>query len=481
LIFISFETFKENESMIKSTFLLCGIAGSTLLGGATKAAEKKENAKPNVVILFTDDQGYGDVNCYNKGAVQTPNIDKLAQEGTLFTNFYVASAVCTPSRAGLLTGCYPQRVGMQHVVDDLSDHGLSSEEMTISSILKQNGYVNGLFGKWHLGHHPEFMPLQHGFNEFWGVPYSFDMWPIHPDPEHPYPALPLYDNEKIIEYNPNVNTITKRITEHAVDFVEKHQGEPFFLYVPYTQPHVPLGASDEFRGKSGQGLYGDAIMELDWSVGEIVKKIDELGLNENTLIIFSSDNGPWITYGDHAGSSGNLREAKGTTFGGGQKVPFVVRMPGAIPAGAYNDEMITALDILPTIMNVTKSSMVRMNSIDGVDVWSVMKGEKIENPRKDFFFVLGEEIQAVRSGKWKLHIPHKYRVVEKRGTGGMPGIQNEEDYTLELSLYDIEKDPSESVNLANQHPKLVNELQKKIEDFKIYLKESSRPVGRIKK
>lgn len=434
--------------------------------------------KPNIIILFTDDQGYGDVGCYSGENISTPNLDQMAQDGIRFTDFYVAASSCTPSRAALMTGCYPQRVGLPAVVDDQSITGLSSEEKTIADYLKQNGYATGMFGKWHLGHHPEFMPNRHGFTEFFGIPYSMDMWPHHPRPSHPYPALPLYDNEKIIEYNPDVNSMTTRLTERAVDFIERHQDTPFFVYLPYSQPHVPLGVSDKFRGKSPRGLYGDAIMEIDWSVGEILKTLEKCGIEKNTLVCFSSDNGPWLAYGNHAGSPGNLREGKGTTFGGGQKVPFIASMPGTIPAGQVCNEMTTAMDLLPTIVELTGSHMPKMNPIDGKNIWPLLTDEPgAKSPHKAFFFVNKNEVEAVRSGKWKLHVPHLYRIVNNTGKDGLPGNQNNYGGTIGLSLYDVEADPSESVNLAGEYPGIVEKLTQMILNFRYDLIKNSRPAG----
>ena len=434
--------------------------------------------KPNIIILFTDDQGYGDVGVYGS-EIETPNLDKMAGEGTRFTNFYVTSASCTPSRASLLTGCYPQRIGLPNVVDETSTIGLSSAEFTIADCLKQNDYATGMFGKWHLGFQPEFMPNQHGFTEFFGIPYSADMWPFHPKPNHDYPPLPLYENEKIIEYNPSVNQMTTRLTERAVKFIQSHKDEPFFMYMPYSQPHVPLGVSEKFKGKSKAGLYGDAVMEIDWSVGEIVNTVKKLGLSENTLILFTSDNGPWLTYGNHAGKTGGLREGKGSTFDGGQKVPFIAYMPGTIPSGKVESKMISALDILPTILSITNTSMVRMNPIDGQNVWPILNGTGDVN-KKPFFFSIGGEVQAVRIGKYKLHLNHKYRIPGVLGNDGMPGSQDHRGGEIALSLFDLDKDPNESKNLASKLPNSVKAMQQLIVDFNKDLEENSRPVGTVK-
>ncbi|MDO5980041.1 sulfatase [Flavivirga spongiicola] len=462
--------------MRKSIVLLSCLLACTYL----YAQNTLKQSKPNIIILFTDDQGYGDVGSYGAKDIKTPNLDKMAAEGVRFTNFYVAASSCTPSRAALLTGCYPQRVGLPAVVDDLSNKGLSSAEFTIADYLKQNGYATGMFGKWHLGHHPEFMPTRHGFTEFYGIPYSMDMWPFHPKPSHQYPQVPVYSNETVVEYNPNVNQMTTVFTEKSVDFIKRNSNQPFMLYLPYSQPHVPLGVSDKFKGKSDGGLYGDVIMEIDWSVGEIIKAVDAAGISENTLILFTSDNGPWLTYGNHAGSSGGLREGKGTVFGGGQKVPFLARMPGSIPAGRVENQMATAMDILPTVLGITNTSMPRMNPMDGQDIWPLLtKKDKITS--KPFFFVKGNEVQAVRDGKWKLHLPHKYRVTLVKGNNGLVGKQDNFGGTIELSLYNIEKDPAESRNLAGKNPKIVKRLRGLIEAFKEDLEQNSRPAGIVKK
>ena len=430
---------------------------------ATAASDSPNKQRPNIVILLADDQGYGDMRCYGNEKVQTPHLDQLAAEGTRFTNFYAGAAASTPSRAALLTGRYAERTGVPGVVDDKSENGLKRSEITLAEYLKQNDYATALVGKWHLGYQPEYLPQRHGFTEFYGIPYSNDMWPYHPEPEHAYPALPLYDNDRIIEYNPPVNQMTTRLTERAVHFINEHKQEPFFLYLPYTQPHVPLGVSSKFKGKSGQGLYTDVLMEIDWSVGEIMKTLKANGLDNNAIVIFTSDNGPWLSYGNHGGSNGGLREGKGTTFDGGQRVTFVIRMPEVIPAGKVNDQFLSALDHTPTLVNLTNSQMPRMNKFDGQDVWDILSGKK--NEHQPFYFVYNGVVEALRDGKWKCVAPHTYRIVKTAGKDGLPGEQIAEGGNTALALFDMEADPKESNDLAAAHPEITTQMYAKIKEF----------------
>lgn len=447
--------------MNPSKYLMAMTAGITA-GIAAHAAEK-----PNIVVLLTDDQGYGDLRCYGNPKVTTPNIDRLASQGTLYTDFYAGAAASTPSRAGLLTGRYAERVGVPDVVDDTSDNGLKADELTVADYLKQHGYATGMFGKWHLGYQPEYMPCRHGFTEFYGLPYSMDMWPFHPAPDHAYRALPLYENEEVVEYNPPVDEMTTRLTDRAVDFIRRKAGDdaPFFLYLPYTQPHVPLGVSDKFRGKSGEGLYADVLMEIDWSVGQIVNTIDSLGLGENTLILFTSDNGPWLSYGDHAGTTLGLREGKGTTFEGGQRVPLVARMTGTIPAGKTDSRFFSALDLAPTIIGMADAGMPgKNNNFDGQDVAAILKGEKAE-AHKPFFFVYNGKVEAVRDGRYKCVAPHAYRIVTEPGRDGCPGRQIINGASTCLALFDLEKDPYEKNDISKKKPEITARLHAMIEEF----------------
>jgi arylsulfatase A-like enzyme len=318
-----------------------GAAALTMSGCAGVAGRifgKTFVDKPNFIIIFCDDAGYADVGCFGAKGFETPNLDRMAAEGVRFTDFYVAAASCTPSRAALMTGCYPQRVSLPHVLGPKAKIGVNSEEQTIAELLKSRGYATACYGKWHLGHHPEFLPKRHGFDDYFGLPYSNDMWPHHPERPGGYPDLPLVEGERVIEYNPDQTKLTTWYTERAVKFIEANSDRPFFLYVPHSMPHVPLYVSDKFKGKSKQGLYGDVIMEIDWSVGQILSTLKRFGIDEQTLVIFSSDNGPWLSYGDHAGSARPLREGKGTTFDGGQREPCIMRWPGRIPVGTVCEE-----------------------------------------------------------------------------------------------------------------------------------------------
>jgi arylsulfatase A-like enzyme len=333
----------------------------------------------------------------------------MALEGTRFTDFYVAQAVCSASRAAILTGCYPNRIGILGALNHQAQIGISDAETTIAQMLKPRGYATAIFGKWHLGHHPQLLPTRHGFDEYFGLPYSNDMGPKPGELNNP--PVPLFSGEKVIETNPDMNTVTARYTDHAVGFIRKNKDRPFFLYVPHTMPHVPLGAGDRFRGKSKAGLYGDVIEEIDWSVGQILATIKELGLDEKTLVLFTSDNGPWLNYGNHAGTTGPLREGKGTTWDGGMREPCIIRWPGQVPAGRVCREPWMTIDILPTLARLAHATLPRL-PIDGKDAWPLWHGDPgARSPQNAYFFYWNRDLQAVRWGKWKLHFPHEYRTV----------------------------------------------------------------------
>jgi len=425
---------------------------------------------PNFVVIFCDDLGYGDLSCYGNKAYKTPNLDRMAREGMRFTNFYVAPPACSPSRASLMTGCYPTRVSVPQVLGPESKIGLNPEETNIANMLKPLGYATACIGKWHLGV-KNLMPTRQGFDTFFGLPYSHDMWPAN---GKNWPPLWLHQDEEPIEEISTLDQqaeLTGRYTKAAVDFIRKNKDRPFFLYLPHSMPHVPLAASKRFLGKSGAGLYGDVVQEIDWSVGEILKTLKQNGLDTNTLVFFSSDNGPWRPYGDHAGSTGGLREGKGTTFEAGFREPGIFRWTGKIPAGTVSDEMATTMDILPTIAALAGAKRPE-KKIDGHDIRPLIFGEpNAATPYKWFYYFWPDELQAVRSGDWKLHVPHRHRFqTEPAGTDGKPAGETTRE--IELSLYDLSKDPAETTNVADQHPHVVRRLLRLIETGRAELGDS---------
>jgi arylsulfatase A-like enzyme len=328
--------------------------------------------------------------------------------------------------------------------------------MTLGELFKSRGYATAIYGKWHLGHHPRFLPTRHGFDDYYGLPYSNDMWPNHPTAK--FPPLPLIEGERIIEHNPDQTRLSTDYTARAVRFIEANKDRPFFCYVPHAMPHVPLFVSDRHAGKSGAGLYGDVIMEIDWSVGQVLDTLKRLGLDEKTLVIFTSDNGPWLSYGNHGGSAGPLREGKGTAFEGGVRVPCVMRWPGKVPAGRVLNEPAMTIDLFPTLAKLIGADLPK-HPIDGRDVSGLVLGAPgAKSPQEAYAFFWGRELQAVRSGKWKLHFPHDYRHVgAKRGADGRPGGQTAQK--IGLSLFDLEADVGETTNVADKHPDVVARLQ----------------------
>jgi arylsulfatase A-like enzyme len=427
--------------------------------GVVVSARAADGRPPNVVLIFVDDMGYGDVGCFGSKGPATPNIDRLAREGVRLTDFYVAQAVCSASRAALMTGCYNVRVGIVGALGPNAKVGLNPSEFNMARMFKSKGYATAIFGKWHLGAVPQFLPPAQGFDQYVGLPYSNDMWPKHPENPKAYPPLPLYEQDQVIETNPSMDKLTGFYTRHAVQFIEENKDRPFFLYVPHSMPHVPLGAGPAFKGKSGHGLYGDVVSELDWSVGQICDAIKRNGLDENTLVIFTSDNGPWTTYGDHAGSSGGLREAKGTSFEGGIREPFVARWPGKIPAGAVVHEPAMTIDLLPTLAKLIGAELPKDRVIDGKDVWPLLSAQPgARCPHEAYFIYWGEHLEAVRSGRWKLHFPHDYRETPKvRATGGTPTKAGKGH--IDLALFDLEADRGETTDVAKDHPDVVKHLQ----------------------
>ncbi|HIJ52090.1 MAG TPA: sulfatase-like hydrolase/transferase [Planctomycetes bacterium] len=420
-------------------------------GGAQRVSPKASTDKPNFIIIFTDDQGYQDVGCFGSPNINTPNLDRMAAEGMKFTDFYVAASICSPSRAALLTGCYPPRVSITKVLFPRDSIGLNPKEVTIADILKAQGYATACVGKWHLGHLPQFLPMQQGFDSYYGIPYSNDMRIKRGDKSGP----PLMRNEDIIEHPAEQATLTQRYTEESIKFITENKNRPFFLYLPHTMPHVPLFVSEKFKGKSKRGLYGDVIEEIDWSVGRILKTLKELGIDEKTLVLFTSDNGPWLGKKHHGGSALPLRDGKFTTYEGGMREPTIMRWPGEIPEGKVCGEVCGTIDLLPTFARLAGAEPPADRVIDGKDIWPLISGRpRAKSPHKAFFYYRGNKLEAVRSGRWKLHRKKK------------------------TALYDLEIDISEKNNLAAGHPKIVKRLTGVMEKFDRELKANARPPGR---
>jgi arylsulfatase A len=432
------------------------------ISSCTSPLVDDSKSPPNIVIVYTDDQGWQDIGVYGAEDFKTPNLDKLAKEGIRFTDFYVSQPVCSASRASLLTGCYSNRINIHGALNPNSENGLKPSEVTIAELCKQRGYNTANYGKWHLGNREQFLPTRQGFDTFEGIPYSNDMWPNHPEFPESYPPLPYMIDESIVRYMPDQSVFTTDFTNLTTKFIRKSHKEekPFFIYLAHPMPHVPLYVSDKFKGSSKQGLYGDVIQEIDWSVGEIMNTLDELNIADNTLVIFCSDNGPWLSYGNHAGKAANLREGKGTTFEGGIRVPFIARFPGKIKAGSVCREPAMTIDVFPTIANLINADLPNQK-IDGKDIWPLLSGNSSAKSPHDayFFYYRTNELQAMRSGKWKLHFPHNYRSLEDRepGSGGIPAKYN---YALrtEMELYDLETDISETSNVASDNPKVMANL-----------------------
>jgi arylsulfatase len=429
---------------------------------------------PNLVIIFCDDLGYADIGCQGAKGWKTPNLDRLAREGIRFTQFYDAQPVCSASRSALMTGCYPSRVGIMGALGPNAKTGLNSNEVTLAEIAKQRGYATAIFGKWHLGREPQFLPVRQGFDEYFGLPYSNDMWPWHPDlvskpleerKRRPnYPDLPMIEGDKVVipcVTSNEQSQLTTWYTEHALSFIERNKDQPFFLYVPHSMPHVPLHVSVKFKGKSAQGLYGDVIEEIDWSVGQILAALRKHHLEKNTLVIFSSDNGPWLSYGNHAGSALPLREGKGTCWDGGVRVPFIARWPGKIPKGRVCKEPAMTIDLLPTVAKLVGAELPR-HKIDGLDIWPLLAGARgAKNPHDAyFFFYENNQLQAVMSDRWKLHLPHTYRTLagQPGGRDGKPAPYQPRQIER-AELYDLKSDISETTNVADKHPEIVNRLE----------------------
>ena len=402
------------------------------------AADEKP---PNIVMILCDDMGYGDLHCYGSN-LHTPNLDRMASEGVRFTNHYSANPVCSPSRAGLLTGRYPTRVGVPRVLFPQDTSGLSLSETTMANMLKGKGYKTMCIGKWHLGRPAQYLPTSRGFDEYFGIPYSNDMTP-----------RPLMHNTDVIEEPAKLEALTPRYTEQAVKFIERSKDSPFFLYLPHTYPHIPLGASSRFRGKSNAGLYGDVIEELDWSAGEVLQALKRNGLDNNTLVMFSSDNGPW-----YQGSPGALRGRKGMTYEGGVREPFIARFPGKIPGGQVCHGITSMLDIFPTVARLTGAALPS-NPLDGVDIWPILSGKQKQMEREALLYFDDVHLQCARWGKWKLHIA-RYNAL---AYSPPPAIGRINLPVSPVELYDLENDLEESYDVAPEQPKIVSEIQSRIE------------------
>ncbi len=453
---------------------------------------------PNVVVIFIDDMGYADIGPFG-GKAPTPNLDRMAAEGRRFTDFVVSSAVCSASRAALLTGCYHRRIGFSGALGPKAEIGIAAGEMTLAELCKQKGYATACFGKWHLGHHPKFLPTQHGFDEYYGLPYSNDMWPLHPNYAHlpteaqrrkqGYPNLPLIEGDRVVDdevTGEDQCQLTTAYTERAVRFIEQHREQPFFLYVPHSMVHVPLFVSEKFAGKTGMGLFADVVAEVDWSVGEILEALQRCGIDDDTLVVFTSDNGPWLSYGDHAGSAGPFREGKGTEFEGGIRTPTIARWPGRVPAGTTCDEFAATIDLLPTVAALIGAELPE-HEIDGCDIGPLLLGASGATSPHTVFgcWYGGGQLQAVRDRQWKLHFPHGYQRFVAGGAGGSPAPYGKGEIGLEL--FDLRADPGETTDVAAQHPDVVARLQRAAQELREELGDTltktpakgARPVGRL--
>jgi len=467
--------FGWNTPRVKPTTLF----KASVLSAFLLATGILQAAKPNFVIIFTDDQGYGDLSCFGSKTIKTPNIDRIAKEGRKFTSFMVASPVCTPSRAALLTGCYPKRVGMhQHVLFPASTKGLNAKEHTIADHLKGQGYATACYGKWHLGHHKETLPTANGFDTYFGIPYSNDM--NHPDNKgkprggwqgmdilwaDPESTLtkwktPLFEDEKIVELPVDQRTITRRCTQKSIDFIKANKDKPFFVYIPHSMPHIPLYVPDDVRDPDPKKAYINTIEHIDAEVGRLLKTIDDLKLADNTYVIYTTDNGPWLPFLHHGGSAGPLRDGKGTTFEGGQRVPYVMRGPG-IPAGTVCDELTGTIDLLPTIAAITGKALPKGKKIDGVNVSGLWKGTEKNSPRTEFLHYTSRgDLEGIRSEKWKLLIKKPRR--------------NPNNKPPEVFLFDLSKDLGEQNNLAEAKPAVVRDLRARMETLDAEITKNAR-------
>ena len=444
--------------------------------------------RPNIVLIMCDDMGWADLGCYGSKQNPTPNIDQLRKEGVRFNNFLATQAVCTSSRVALLTGCYPNRLGLGGTaLGPNSKIGLSNDEQTLGTLLQKAGYHTGVVGKWHLGDAPKFLPPSHGFDESMITPYSNDMWPrgygrTDESRRKMYPELPRLVNGHLMGYTRDwvdMDALTSSQGLRAVRFIKDNAGkaQPFFLYLATSMPHTPLGASSEFKGKHATP-YADTLADLDHAVGAVLRTLREKKVEQETIVIFTSDNGPWLNFGRHAGSAGPFREGKGTTFEGGVRVPFIVRWPGVVKAGSETDALAANIDVVPTLLAATEAPAPK-NEIDGVSFLSVLKSGQPAS-RDSFAYYYGDRLEAVRKGKWKLHLPHAYRSYVDMIPAELDGYPAKtHQLQIGFSLYDLEKDPGEKEDLAAAQPEVVKELQALADSERKRLDAGKRPVGRL--
>jgi len=428
----------RKQGITRREFLKTSVLGATCLGLGTMCTPVEAQAPPpNFIIILADDLGYQDLSCYGAPLINTPRLDNMASEGMKFTDFHTSAPVCTPTRASLMTGCYPLRVGLPAVLNYKSKIGINSNEVTLAELLKSRGYATACIGKWHLGWQKQFLPTRHGFDYYYGLPYSNDM-------NYENFPVPLFRNERIIEQPVNQETLTERYTAEAIRFITENRHKPFLLYLPHTFPHVPLHVSERFKGRSKGGLYGDVVETIDWSTGEILDTLKKLGLDGNTLVVFTSDNGPWLQKKEQGGSALPLRNGKGSTWEGGFRVPCIMRWPGRIPAGAVCDQFASVMDFLPTFARLAGTSAPTDRIIDGKNIWPLMSGQKgAVSPYEVFFMYRGERLEAVRMGKWKLALPR-----EEVGTRE----------PVPLSLYNLEEDIGETTDVSKHYPSIVKRL-----------------------